>query len=46
MTLPAKRDPGGHIRRATPLHAHIWDRDPLGHYVEPSWTSARLFEEE
>ena len=32
--------------RATPLHAHIWDREPQGHYVEPFWRSERLFEEE
>jgi hypothetical protein len=32
--------------RAKPLLAHIWAQDPHGHYVEPSWTSARLFEEE
>jgi hypothetical protein len=25
---------------------HIWDADPTGHYVEPLWTSARLFEVE
>jgi hypothetical protein len=34
------------ITRATPLHAHIWDREPQGHYVEPHWCSERLFEEE
>lgn len=28
------------------LNAHIWDRDPHGHYVEPTWCSARLFEKE
>ena len=32
--------------RAKPLRAHIWDRDPHGHYVEPLWTSAQLFEED
>jgi hypothetical protein len=25
---------------------HIWEADPHGHYPEPSWTSARLFEVE
>jgi hypothetical protein len=32
--------------RAKPRRSHIWDRDPDGHYAEPSWTSERLFEEE
>jgi hypothetical protein len=32
--------------RAKPLRAHVWPRDPDGHYVEQSWCSARLFEEE
>ena len=34
------------ITRATPLHAHIWDREPQGHYGERIWRSERLFEEE
>lgn len=25
---------------------HIFDKDPLGHYPEPQWTAARLFEVE
>jgi hypothetical protein len=29
-----------------PRHAHIFARDPHGHYVEPLWCSARLFEVE
>ena len=29
-----------------PRHAHNFDREPLGHYVEPEWTSRRLFEVE
>jgi hypothetical protein len=32
--------------RAKPLLTHIWAQDPDGHYVEPSWTSERLCEEE
>lgn len=28
------------------LDAHIWEREENEHYVEPLWTSARLFEEE
>jgi hypothetical protein len=32
--------------RAKPLRAHVWPRDPDGQYVEQSWCSARLFEEE
>jgi hypothetical protein len=27
------------------LDAHIWEREEHEHYVEPSWCSARLFEE-
>ena len=27
-------------------HSHIWERDPLDWYVEPSWCSERLFQEE
>ena len=27
-------------------NAHIWEADPHGHYPEPLWCSARLFEEE
>ena len=45
MTRPAERDPEMRIR-AKPLRAHIWERDPQGHYVEPEWTSGRLFDEE
>jgi hypothetical protein len=26
--------------------AHIFDKEPQGHYVEPNWVSARLFEAE
>lgn len=29
-----------------PLNARIWAREVNEHYVEPSWTSRRLFEEE
>jgi hypothetical protein len=29
-----------------PRHAHIFARDAYGHYVEPLWCSARLFEAE
>jgi hypothetical protein len=29
---------------AAPLLAHIWDRHPQDWYVEPTWTSRRLFE--
>ena len=29
-----------------PLKAHIWERETNEHYVEPSWCSARLLEEE
>lgn len=28
------------------LNAHIWEREANEHYVEPSWCSARLFQEE
>jgi hypothetical protein len=28
------------------LDAHVWEREENEHYVEPSWCSARLFEEE
>lgn len=28
------------------LNAHIWQREANEHYVEPSWCSKRLFEEE
>ena len=28
------------------LKAHIWERQAEEHYVEPAWTSRRLFEEE
>jgi hypothetical protein len=31
---------------ARPRHAHIFERDPHGHYVEPLWCSVRLFEAE
>jgi len=31
---------------ATPINAHKWQREENEHYVEPSWCSARLFEEE
>jgi hypothetical protein len=27
-------------------HAHVWQADPHGHYPEPLWTSARLFDVE
>jgi hypothetical protein len=27
-------------------NTHIWEADPYGHYPEPLWTSARLFEVE
>jgi hypothetical protein len=29
-----------------PRHSHIFARDSAGHYVEPLWCSARLFEAE
>jgi hypothetical protein len=29
-----------------PLGAHIWDKEPDGFYVEPSWVGERLFEVE
>lgn len=29
-----------------PLNARVWARDVHEHYVEPSWCSARLFQEE
>lgn len=32
--------------QARPRHAHIFELEPHGHYVEPEWYSARLFEEE
>lgn len=28
------------------IKSHIWEREDNEHYVEPSWTSARLFQEE
>lgn len=31
---------------ASPINAHAWAREENEHYVEPSWCSARLFEEE
>ena len=31
---------------ARPKHARIFERDLYGHYVEPEWCSARLFEAE
>lgn len=31
---------------AKPIAAHSWEREANEHYVEPSWCSARLFEEE
>ena len=30
----------------TIIKSHIWEREANEHYVEPSWCSARLFEEE
>jgi hypothetical protein len=27
-------------------NTHIWEQDPYGHYPEPPWTSARLFDVE
>jgi hypothetical protein len=27
-------------------NTHIWQQDPHGHYVEPEWTAARLFQVE
>lgn len=34
------------LATATPINAHQWAREENEHYVEPSWCSARLFEEE
>ena len=34
------------LAAATPINAHAWAREENEHYVEPSWCSARLFEEE
>jgi hypothetical protein len=31
---------------AKALKANVWEREPNEHYVEPSWVSRRLFEEE
>jgi hypothetical protein len=45
MTQTIARNPRGRAR-AKSLRAHIWDREPQGHYVEPHWCSARLFEQE
>lgn len=31
------------LDRATPLAAHVWEREEHEHYVEPFWPSERLF---
>jgi hypothetical protein len=34
------------VRPARPKRSHIWEREKDGHYVEPRWCSARLFDVE
>jgi hypothetical protein len=45
-----EQDQVGHTERSgdqkRAINAHIWPHSDNGHYVEPSWCSARLFEEE
>ena len=31
---------------ATPINAHLWARHPEDYYIEPAWTSSRLFQAE
>jgi hypothetical protein len=46
ITAPEFSDPTIPAGRPRKINAHAWDRSDKDWYVEPSWCSRRLFEEE